>query len=96
MPRFPDYVIQEVADKNDIYDVISQTVQLKKAGNSYIGLCPFHSEKTPSCKVNKFQFKCFGCGAKGNAVSFVKQLFNVDFNTAVQKLNDDFGLGLLD
>lgn len=58
--------------------------------------CPFHSEKTPSCKVNKFQFNCFGCGAKGNAVSFVKQLFNTDFNTAIQKINDDFGLRLLD
>lgn len=57
--------------------------------------CPFHNERTPSCKVNKFQFNCFGCGAKGNAVSFVEQLFNIDFKTAVQKINDDFSLGLL-
>ena len=46
MPLFPDYVIREVAERNDIYDVVSQVVSLKKTGSSYIGLCPFHSEKS--------------------------------------------------
>lgn len=57
--------------------------------------CPFHGEDTPSCKVNDYIFHCFGCDARGNAVSFVKSMFNLDFKTAIQKLNDDFGLGLL-
>ena len=57
--------------------------------------CPFHVENTPSCRVTKIQYHCFGCGAKGNAVSFVKNLFKLDFKEAIQKLNDDFHLGLL-
>lgn len=57
--------------------------------------CPFHVENTPSCRVTKIQYHCFGCGAKGNAVSFVKNLFKLDFKDAIQKLNDDFHLGLL-
>lgn len=57
--------------------------------------CPFHNERTASCKVNRVQFNCFGCGASGNAVSFVKKLFNLDFKTAIQKLNSDFNLNLL-
>lgn len=88
MPRFPDYVIQEVADKNDIYDVISQTVQLKKAGNSYIGLCPFHSEKTPSFSVSPRRgiFKCFGCGEGGNVIHFVMKHDGLTFHDAVARL----------
>ena len=57
--------------------------------------CPFHNEKTASCKVNKFQFNCFGCGTSGNAISFVKRYFNLDFKTAIQKINYDFNLQLL-
>ena len=52
MAVFPDYVIREIAEKNDIYDIVSQSVTLKKAGSSYIGLCPFHNEKTPSFSVS--------------------------------------------
>ena len=76
MPLFPDYVIKEVADKNDIYDVISQTVSLKKAGSSYIGLCPFHNEKTPSFSVSPRRgiFKCFGCGEGGDVIGFVMKM----------------------
>lgn len=58
--------------------------------------CPFHAEDTPSCKVNQYQYHCFGCDARGNALSFVKKLFNIDFKTAMQKINADFGLNLLD
>lgn len=57
--------------------------------------CPFHLEDTGSCKVNDIQFHCFGCDAKGNAVSFVKSLFNLSFKDAIIKINADFGLGLL-
>lgn len=57
--------------------------------------CPFHMEDTPSCKVNDYQFHCFGCDARGNSLSFVKALFKLPFKEAMQKINDDFRLGLL-
>lgn len=90
MPRFPDYIIQEVADKNDIYDVISKSVQLKKAGSSYIGLCPFHNEKTPSFSVSPRRgiFKCFGCGEGGDVIRFVMKRDGLSFYDAVVKLAD--------
>ena len=52
MALFPEYIIREVSEKNDIYDVVSKYVRLKKSGNSYIGLCPFHNEKTPSFRFH--------------------------------------------
>ncbi len=90
MPRLPDYIIQEVADKNDIYDVVSKSVQLKKAGSSYIGLCPFHNEKTPSFSVSPRRgiFKCFGCGEGGDVIRFVMKREGVSFYDAVVKLAD--------
>lgn len=57
--------------------------------------CPFHHEKTPSCAVNMIKFHCFGCGEKGNAISFVKKMFNLDFKNAVRKIDEDFRLGLV-
>lgn len=88
MPLFPDYVIREVAEKNDIYEVVSQTVSLKKAGSSYIGLCPFHNEKTPSFSVSPRRgiFKCFGCGEGGDVIGFVMKSENISFFEAVTKL----------
>jgi len=88
MSVFPDYIIREIADKNDIYDVVSQTVPLKKAGSSYIGLCPFHNEKTPSFSVSSKRgiFKCFGCGEGGDVIGFVMKNDNLTFVEAVQKL----------
>jgi len=90
MPLLPEYIIQEVADKNNIYDVISKSVQLKKAGSSYIGLCPFHSEKTPSFSVSPRRgiFKCFGCGEGGDVIRFVMKREGLSFYEAVQKLAD--------
>ncbi|MBR3934071.1 MAG: DNA primase [Clostridia bacterium] len=90
MPLFPEYIIQEVADKNDIYDVISKSVQLKKAGSSYIGLCPFHNEKTPSFSVSPRRgiFKCFGCGEGGDVIRFVMKRDGLSFYEAVVKLAD--------
>jgi len=85
---FPDYVIREIAEKNDIYDVVSQSVTLKKAGSSYIGLCPFHNEKTPSFSVSPRRgiFKCFGCGEGGDVIGFVMKNENLSFVEAVTKL----------
>ncbi len=88
MAVFPEYIIREIAEKNDIYDVVSQTVSLKKAGASYIGLCPFHNEKTPSFSVSSRRgiFKCFGCGEGGDVIGFVMKNENLSFVEAVTKL----------
>lgn len=88
MPIFPEYVIKEVAEKNDIIEVVSQTVALKKAGSSYIGLCPFHNEKTPSFSVSPRRgiFKCFGCGEGGDVIGFVMKSEGISFHEAVKKL----------
>lgn len=96
MPMFPEYIIRDVADRNDIYDVVSKYVQLKKAGNSYIGLCPFHNEKTPSFSVSPQRgiYHCFGCGAGGDVISFVMRMDGVPFYEAVKKLADDSGIVL--
>lgn len=81
-------VIQKIKDENDIVDVISESVKLKKSGRYYVGLCPFHHEKTPSFTVtpDKQIFKCFGCGAAGNVFSFVMKLRNISYIEAVKAL----------
>lgn len=96
MPLFPDHFIQEVADKTDITDVVSQYVTLKKAGGSYIGLCPFHSEKTPSFSVSprKGIFHCFGCGEGGNAITFLMKMENLSFQEAVVRLAERAGVAV--
>ncbi|GIT65463.1 MAG: hypothetical protein Ct9H300mP23_10900 [Nitrospinota bacterium] len=72
----PDSVIDEVRDRTDIVEVVSQFVTLKKVGKNFKGLCPFHSEKTPSFTVSpeKRIYHCFGCGAGGNVFKFVMKL----------------------
>ena len=96
MPLYPEYLIREVADKNDIRDVISQYVTLKKAGSSYVGLCPFHNEKTPSFSVSptKGIFHCFGCGEGGNVIHFLMKIENMPFVEAVEKLAERAGITL--
>ncbi len=96
MPLYPEYLIHEVADKNDIRDVISQYVNLKKAGSSYVGLCPFHNEKTPSFSVSpqKGIFHCFGCGEGGNVIHFLMKIENMSFVEAVEKLAQRAGINL--
>jgi len=88
MPLFPDHIIQEVAEKNDIYELVSQYVSLKRAGSSYQGLCPFHNEKTPSFSVSpqKGIFHCFGCGEGGNSIGFLMKKENISFYEAVTRL----------
>lgn len=89
--------IEELKSQIDIVDVIGRSVQLKRAGANYKGLCPFHNEKTPSFIVSpqKQIFTCFGgCGASGDAVEFVKRYYNLDFNEAVQKLADEYGIAI--
>lgn len=88
MPLFPEHIIQEVAEKNDIYELVSQYVSLKRAGSSYVGLCPFHNEKTPSFSVSpqKGIFHCFGCGEGGNSIGFLMKIENISFYEAVTRL----------
>ena len=80
-------VIDEVISRNDIVDVISGYVKLKKNGSSYTGLCPFHNEKSPSFSVSgqRQLYHCFGCGAGGNVITFVMEYENMSFLEAVKK-----------
>ncbi len=88
--RYPREIVEEVRLQNDIVEVISQYVPLKKKGGTYFGLCPFHNEKTPSFSVNseKQFYYCFGCGAAGNVFGFVMEMENCDFPEALKKLAD--------
>ena len=81
-------IIQKVKDQNDIVDVISETVKLKRAGKYYSGLCPFHHEKSPSFTVTpeKQIYKCFGCGEAGNVITFIMKNKNLSFLDAVKFL----------
>lgn len=83
-------VIEKIKEANDIVDVISESVPLKKSGKNYWGLCPFHQEKTPSFSVtrDKQLFKCFGCGEGGNVITFVMKSKNLPFNEAIKLLAD--------
>ena len=87
---YPQEVVDEVLANTDIADVISAHVHLKKRGRDYVGLCPFHNEKTPSFTVSpgKNMFYCFGCGAGGNAVTFLMKYNNSTFTEALQELAD--------
>lgn len=85
---YPESIIEEVREKNDIIDVITEYIQLDKKGSSFFGLCPFHHEKTPSFSVSsdKQMYYCFGCGAGGNVYTFIMQIENYSFIEAVQHL----------
>ena len=93
---YPEEVVEEVRSRNNIVDVISTYVNLKRSGSNLFGLCPFHSEKSPSFSVSpsKQIFYCFGCGAGGNVISFVMQYENYSFQEAVKYLADRAGITL--
>ena len=80
--------IDEINSKIDIVDFISRFVELKKAGRNYVGLCPFHHEKTPSFTVSREKgiFYCFGCKVGGNIVEFVKKYESLSFKEAIDYL----------
>lgn len=94
--RIPEEKIEEVRSSSDIVDVISAVVRLKKRGKSYVGLCPFHQEKTPSFTVSaeKQMYHCFGCGAGGNVFRFVMETEKVSFVEAVRTLAERAGIVL--
>ena len=84
----PREIIEEIIHRNDIEDVISSYVTLKRAGSNFSGLCPFHSEKTPSFTVfsGTKSFYCFGCGAGGDVVTFIMKAENLDYPSAIEFL----------
>ncbi|MGA7828764.1 MAG: DNA primase [Geobacteraceae bacterium] len=90
----PDEIIREIRERAGILEVISDYVALKKSGVNYLGLCPFHSEKTPSFNVNtaKGIYHCFGCGVGGDAISFVMRMEGLAFPEAVRFLARKFGV----
>ena len=95
---FSEEYINEVKEKNDIVDVISIYTTLKKNGNNYTGLCPFHSEKTPSFSVSsdKQMYHCFGCGEGGTVIQFIKKIENYDFTETIKFLAQRAGIPLPD
>ena len=94
--RIADDTIEEVRRASDVVDVLSQYLQLKKRGKNYLGLCPFHQEKTPSFNVSpeKQMYHCFGCGVGGNVFTFVMEHDKVSFVEAVRTLAQRAGITL--
>ena len=88
--------VEEVRQRNDIVDIISSYVNLKRSGSNYVGLCPFHNEKTASFSVsgNKQMYYCFGCGAGGNVFTFLMEYENLTFPEALAQLAERAGMEL--
>ena len=88
MVRYSDEIIEEVRQNNDIVDIISQYVHLTRKGRNYFGLCPFHSEKSPSFSVSPDRqiFHCFGCGVGGNVYTFLMKIEGITFKEALEQL----------
>lgn len=94
MVRYSDELIDEVRNSNDIVDIISQYVVLKRSGRNFFGLCPFHKEKSPSFSVSPDRqiFHCFGCGAGGNVIHFIQKIENIDFRETIEMLAERAGI----
>ena len=90
----PEDKIEEIKSRANIVDLVSEYVTLKKAGRNFVGLCPFHKEKTPSFTVNseKQIFYCFGCGEGGNIFTFLMKINNISFSEAVRNLAGKLGV----
>ncbi len=91
---FPDGFLQELKARNDITDVISPYVSLRRRGRNMVGLCPFHGEKTPSFNVytEDNHFYCFGCGSGGDVITFIMKIENLDYMDAVRFLAQRAGM----
>lgn len=88
--RIPQEVIEEVRHRTNIVDIIGQYVQLKKSGKNYMGLCPFHEERSPSFSVaeDKQIFHCFGCGKGGTVFNFLQEIEGISFPESVKRVAD--------
>ena len=85
---YPDELVEEIREKNDIVSVVGEYVKLTRKGGSYFGLCPFHNEKTGSFSVSpqKQMYYCFGCHVGGSAINFVMEMEHLEFKDAVKLL----------
>ncbi|GAB4363922.1 MAG: DNA primase [Calditrichia bacterium] len=94
--KIPEHLIDRIRDSVDIVEVVSRFLSLKKQGRNHVGLCPFHTEKTPSFTVSaqKQIFYCFGCGAGGNVINFLMRYEKISFLDAVKKLAEEAGIEL--
>ena len=92
--RFDDNKIEEIKSRVDIVELASEYLTLKKAGRNFIGLCPFHQEKTASFTVNREKqiFYCFGCGEGGNVITFLMKIANKTFPEAIKDLAEKTGV----
>ena len=93
MPK-PEETIQQVLAATDIVELVESYLPLKKKGQDYWACCPFHSEKSASFKVSSIRqgYYCFGCNAKGNAISFMMEYESLDFPSTVKRLADRVGI----
>ncbi|MFZ4683086.1 MAG: DNA primase [Terrimicrobiaceae bacterium] len=98
MPRIAEETIQRVAEANDIVEVVGSYFPLKRAGTSWVALCPFHREKSPSFHVNpqRQSYHCFGCGAGGSVFRFVMEYEHLDFVSAVRRLAQRAGIPVIE
>ena len=96
MIRYSDELIEEIKNANDIVDVVSQYVTLKRSGRNFFGLCPFHKEDSPSFSVSpdKQIFHCFGCNVGGSVISFVSKIENLDFKESLEMLAEKSNITL--
>jgi len=92
----PNELVDRVIESNDIVDIIGTNVQLARRGTNYVGLCPFHNEKTPSFFVSRERqmYKCFGCGKAGGVITFLCEYENLTFREALKELADRAGIKL--
>ncbi|MGN0734006.1 MAG: DNA primase [Emergencia sp.] len=93
---FSNSTIENIKSQVNIVDVVGRVVQLKRAGSNYKGVCPFHNEKTPSFVVSETKqiFTCFGCGATGDVIEFVKRYYNLEFGETVEKIAGEYGIAV--
>lgn len=94
--QISEEVIERIKQDNDIVDIISENVRLKKSGRNYVGLCPFHNDKSPSLSVSQEKqiYKCFSCGEAGNVITFVMKYKKLTFQEAAKYLADKAGIPL--
>ncbi|SUY47420.1 DNA primase [Clostridium putrefaciens] len=92
----PEEVIERIKEQNDIVDIISEKVKLKHSGRNYLGLCPFHNEKTPSfsVSVDKQIYKCFGCGEAGNVITFVMKTKGLSYVESIEYLAEKANISI--
>src|SRR5438046_10729431 len=94
MARIKDASVDEVRAAADMVAVVTARTQLRRVGSRYLGRCPFHDERTPSFSVNATDklYYCFGCGAKGDLITFVRETEHLDFVGAIERLADRFNV----